>query len=65
MFLLEKEQNHQEFTACDKEIEKLVAQIQEQENRGTEVLKIVNWLEQQLQKMNKVEIELKQNEEEL
>lgn len=28
-FLLGKEQNYQEFTACDKEIEKLVAPIQE------------------------------------
>lgn len=37
-FLLEKEQNHQEFTACDKEIEKLVAHTRT-ENRGTEVLR--------------------------
>lgn len=28
-FLLGKEQNHQEFMACDKEIRKLVAPIQE------------------------------------
>lgn len=41
-FLLEKEQNHQEFAACDTEIEKLVAQIQELENRGTEVSQTVS-----------------------
>lgn len=41
-FLLEKEQNYQEFTACDIEMKNLVAQIQELENRGTKVLKTVN-----------------------
>lgn len=58
--LLEKEQNHQEITTRDKEIEKLVAQIQELEHSGIEVSKTVHYLEQQLQKMKKVETELKQ-----
>ncbi|XP_075567309.1 pericentrin [Pelecanus crispus] len=63
--LLEKEQNHQEITARDKEIEKLVAQIRELEHSGTEVSKTVHYLEQQLQKMKKVETELKQDKEAL
>lgn len=58
--LLEKEQKHQEITARDKEIEKLVAQVQELEHSSTEVSKTVNYLQQQLQKMKKVETELKQ-----
>lgn len=58
--LLEKEQKHQEITARDKEIEKLVAQIRELEHSGTEVSKTVHYLEQQLQKMKKVETELKE-----
>lgn len=58
--LLEKEQKHQEITTRDKEIEKLVAQIQELERSGIEVSKTVHYLEQQLQKMKKVETELKQ-----
>ncbi|XP_062458879.1 pericentrin isoform X5 [Pezoporus occidentalis] len=63
--LLEKEQNHQEITARDKEIEKLVAQIGELKHSGTEVSKTVLCLEQQLQKMKKVETELKQDKEAL
>ncbi|XP_068803780.1 pericentrin isoform X11 [Struthio camelus] len=63
--LLEKEQKHQEITARDKEIEKLVAQIRDLEHSGTEVSKTVNYLEQQLQKMKKVETELKQDKEAL
>ncbi|XP_068264118.1 pericentrin isoform X2 [Nyctibius grandis] len=63
--LLEKDQKHQEITARDKEIEKLVAQIQELECGGTEVSKTIHYLEQQLQKMKKVEIELKQDKEAL
>lgn len=39
-FLLEKEQTHQEFTACDKEIEKLVAQIQDLDHRGTKAIRL-------------------------
>lgn len=62
-FLLGKEQNHQEFTASDKEIEKLVAQMQELENRSNEVLETVSWLEKQLQRIKKVVRELKENEE--
>lgn len=58
--LLEKEQKHQEITARDKEIEKLLAQIRELERSGAEVSKTVHDLEQQLQKMKKVETELKQ-----
>lgn len=58
--LLEKEQNHQEIAARDKEIEKLVAQIQELKHSSTEASKTVHYLEQQLQKMKKVETELKQ-----
>lgn len=58
--LLEKEQKHQEIAARDKEIEKLVAQVQELEHSSTEVSKTVNYLQQQLQKMKKVETELKQ-----
>lgn len=64
-FLLGKEQNHQEFTASDKEIEKLVAQMQELENRSNEVLETISWLEQQLQRIKKVVRELKENEERL
>uniref|UniRef100_A0A8C6JEK0 Uncharacterized protein n=1 Tax=Melopsittacus undulatus TaxID=13146 RepID=A0A8C6JEK0_MELUD len=63
--LLEKEQNHQEIAARDKEIEKLVAQIGELKHSGTEVSKTVLCLEQQLQKMKKVETELKQDKEAL
>ncbi|KAJ7426684.1 hypothetical protein WISP_13575 [Willisornis vidua] len=58
--LLEKEQKHEEITARDKEIEKLVAQIQELKGSSAEVSKAVHGLEQQLQKMKKVETELKQ-----
>lgn len=58
--LLEKEQKHQEVTARDKEIEKLLVQIRELERNGAEVSKTVHDLEQQLQKMKKVETELKQ-----
>lgn len=58
--LLEKEQKHQEIAARDKEIEELVAQIGELKHSGTEVSKTVHCLEQQLQKMKKVETELKQ-----
>lgn len=58
--LLEKEQNHREITARDKEIENLVAQVRELERRGAEVSKTVHDLEQQLQKMKKVETELKE-----
>lgn len=58
--LLEKERKHQEIAARDKEIEKLVAQIQELKLSGAEVSKTVHSLEQQLQKMKKVETELKQ-----
>lgn len=64
-FLLGKEQNHQEFTASDKEIGKLVAQMQGLENRSNEVLETVGWLEQQLQRIKKVVRELKENEERL
>ncbi|XP_061858246.1 pericentrin isoform X3 [Colius striatus] len=63
--LLEKEQNHQEIAARDKEIEKLVAQIRELEHRSAEVSKTVHGLEQQLQKMKKAETELKQDKEAL
>uniref|UniRef100_A0A8C6ZTX1 Pericentrin n=1 Tax=Nothoprocta perdicaria TaxID=30464 RepID=A0A8C6ZTX1_NOTPE len=63
--LLEKEHKHQEITARDKEIEKLMAQIRELEHSGTEVSKTVSYLEQQLQKMKKVETELKQDKEAL
>lgn len=62
-FLLGKEQNHQEFIASDKEIEKLVAQMQELENRRNEILETVSWLEEQLQRIKKVVRELKENEE--
>lgn len=58
--LLEKERKHQEIAARDQEIEKLVAQIQELKLNGAEVSKTVHSLEQQLQKMKKVETELKQ-----
>lgn len=58
--LLEKERKHQEIAARDKEIENLVGQIQELKNSGAEVSKTVHSLEQQLQKMRKVETELKQ-----
>lgn len=58
--LLEKERKHQEIAARDKEIEKLVSQIQELKLSGAEVSKTVHSLEQQLQKMKKVETELKQ-----
>uniref|UniRef100_A0A8C2YBC4 Pericentrin n=1 Tax=Coturnix japonica TaxID=93934 RepID=A0A8C2YBC4_COTJA len=63
--LLEKEQKHQEIAARDKEIEKLVAQVQELEHSKTEVSKTVNYLQQQLQKMKKLETELKQDKEAL
>lgn len=63
-FLLGKKQNHQEFTASDKEIEKLVAQMQELKNRSNEVLETVSSLEQ-LQRIKKVVRELKENEERL
>ncbi|XP_075009967.1 pericentrin isoform X2 [Calonectris borealis] len=63
--LLEKEQKHQEITARDQEIEKLMAQIQELEHGGIEISKTVYYLEQQLQKMKKVETELKQDKEAL
>uniref|UniRef100_A0A8C3V320 Pericentrin n=1 Tax=Catharus ustulatus TaxID=91951 RepID=A0A8C3V320_CATUS len=63
--LLEKERKHQEIAARDKEIEKLVAQIQELKLSGAEVSKTVHSLEQQLQKMKKVETELKQDKEAL
>ncbi|KAM6077247.1 pericentrin isoform 2-T2 [Theristicus caerulescens] len=63
--LLEKEQKHQEITARDKEREKLVAQVRELEHSGIEVSKTVHYLEQQLQKMKKVETELKQDKEAL
>ncbi|XP_056204156.1 pericentrin isoform X14 [Falco biarmicus] len=63
--LLEKEQNHEEITARDKEIENLVARIQELEHSGTEASKTVRCMEQQLQKMKKVETELKQDKEAL
>ncbi|XP_059724308.1 pericentrin isoform X3 [Haemorhous mexicanus] len=63
--LLEKERKHQEIEARDKEIENLVAQIQELKLRGAEVSKTVHSLEQQLQKMKKVETELKQDKEAL
>lgn len=53
-FLLGKEQNHQEFTASYKGIEKLEAQMQELENRSNEVLEIGSWLEQQLQRIKEV-----------
>lgn len=58
--LLEKERKHQEIAARDKEIENLMAQIQELKLSGAEVSKTVHSLEQQLQKMKKVETELKQ-----
>lgn len=58
--LLEKERKHQEIAARDEEIEKLMAQIQELKLSGAEVSKTVHSLEQQLQKMKKVETELKQ-----
>ncbi|XP_052649648.1 pericentrin isoform X5 [Harpia harpyja] len=63
--LLEKEQKHQEIAARDKEIEKLVAQIRELEHSSTEASKTVRYFEQQLQKMKKVETELKQDKEAL
>ncbi|XP_068052519.1 pericentrin isoform X3 [Anomalospiza imberbis] len=63
--LLEKERKHQEIAARDKEIENLVAQIQELKLNGAEVSKTVHSLEQQLQKMKKVETELKQDKEAL
>uniref|UniRef100_A0A8C0UIR5 Pericentrin n=1 Tax=Cyanistes caeruleus TaxID=156563 RepID=A0A8C0UIR5_CYACU len=63
--LLEKERKHQEIAARDTEIEKLVAQIQELKLSGAEVSKTVHSLEQQLQKMKKVETELKQDKEAL
>ncbi|NXI66860.1 PCNT protein, partial [Anseranas semipalmata] len=63
--LLEKEQKHQEIIARDKEREELVARIQELEHSSTEVSKTVNYLEQQLQKMKKIETELKQDKEAL
>ncbi|XP_017693575.1 PREDICTED: pericentrin isoform X6 [Lepidothrix coronata] len=63
--LLEKERKHQEITARDKEIEKLVAQIQELKCSGAEVSNTVHSLEKQLQKMKKVETELKQDKEAL
>ncbi|XP_068877985.1 pericentrin isoform X7 [Aphelocoma coerulescens] len=63
--LLEKERKHQEIAARDKEIENLVAQIQELKLSGAEVSKTVYSLEQQLQKMKKVETELKQDKEAL
>ncbi|XP_050843489.1 pericentrin isoform X2 [Serinus canaria] len=63
--LLEKERKHQEIEARDKEIENLVAQIQELKLSGAEVSKTVHSLEQQLQKMKKVETELKQDKEAL
>uniref|UniRef100_A0A8C3DQ50 Pericentrin n=1 Tax=Corvus moneduloides TaxID=1196302 RepID=A0A8C3DQ50_CORMO len=63
--LLEKERKHQEIAARDKEIENLVAQIQELKLSGAEVSKTVHSLEQQLQKMKKVETELKQDKEAL
>ncbi|XP_054685667.1 pericentrin isoform X15 [Grus americana] len=63
--LLEKEQKHQEITARDKEIEKLLVQIRELEHRGTEVSKTVRYLERQLEKMKKVETELNQDKEAL
>lgn len=59
------EQNHQEFTASDKEIEKLIAQMQELENRSNDVLETISWLEQQLQRIKRVVRELKENEERL
>ncbi|XP_041253014.1 pericentrin isoform X13 [Onychostruthus taczanowskii] len=63
--LLEKERKHQEIAARDKEIENLMAQIQELKLSGAEVSKTVQSLEQQLQKMKKVETELKQDKEAL
>ncbi|KAI1237005.1 hypothetical protein IHE44_0014257 [Lamprotornis superbus] len=63
--LLEKERKQQEIAARDKEIENLVAQIQELKLSGAEVSKTVHSLEQQLQKMKKVETELKQDKEAL
>uniref|UniRef100_A0A8C5ILP9 Pericentrin n=2 Tax=Passeriformes TaxID=9126 RepID=A0A8C5ILP9_JUNHY len=63
--LLEKERKHQEIAARDKEIENLMAQIQELKLSGAEVSKTVHNLEQQLQKMKKVETELKQDKEAL
>ncbi|KAM9630050.1 pericentrin isoform 15-T15 [Morphnus guianensis] len=63
--LLEKEQKHQEIAARDNEIGKLVAQIRELEHSSTEASKTVRYFEQQLQKMKKVETELKQDKEAL
>uniref|UniRef100_A0A8C3M8W8 Uncharacterized protein n=1 Tax=Geospiza parvula TaxID=87175 RepID=A0A8C3M8W8_GEOPR len=63
--LLEKERKQQEIAARDKEIENLMAQIQELKLSGAEVSKTVHSLEQQLQKMKKVETELKQDKEAL
>lgn len=63
--LLEKDQNHPEFTACDEEIEKLVAHIQEQQKRGIKVSKTASYFKPQPQEIKKVETELKQNEEAL
>ncbi|KAM6268405.1 pericentrin isoform 3-T3 [Porphyrio hochstetteri] len=64
--LLEKEQKDQEIAARDQEIEKLLGRIRELEHHpGTEVSKTIHSLEQQLQKMKKVETELKQDKEAL
>ncbi|XP_019409454.1 PREDICTED: pericentrin isoform X1 [Crocodylus porosus] len=63
--LLEKEQKHQEVTVRDKEMEKMAERIKEMEHTNTEVSKTVSCLEQELQRMKKMETELKQDKEAL
>lgn len=58
--LLEKEQKHQEVTIQDKEMETMAERIREMEHTNTEVSKTVSRLEQELQRMKKMETELKQ-----
>ncbi|KYO33581.1 pericentrin isoform C [Alligator mississippiensis] len=63
--LLEKEQKHQEVTIQDKEMETMAERIREMEHTNTEVSKTVSRLEQELQRMKKMETELKQDKEAL
>ncbi|XP_019378836.1 PREDICTED: pericentrin isoform X3 [Gavialis gangeticus] len=63
--LLEKEQKHQEVTVRDKEMEKMAERIREMEHTNIEVSKTVCCLEQELQRMKKMETELKQDKEAL
>ncbi|XP_074858211.1 pericentrin isoform X3 [Carettochelys insculpta] len=63
--LLEKEQKYQEVTYGEKEIEQLEARVRELECTNTEASKTVSCLEQELQKMKKMETELKQDKEAL